>query len=341
MYTNEDLNNAVNKGIFTQESVEAFRKHIADTHNSPSVDEENFKLISGFNDIFVVVTSLLLLLSVSWIIPENLYSSFVITLLSWGLAEFFVKIRKMPLPAIVLFITFVGSFFIGIGKVINAYPFFMNISENTLMLSTIITAFAAYIHWKRFAVPVTVAVGIATMIVFSLSLLISYIDTITHIRDAIDYAPYLILLFGVITFFIAMVWDASDTKRISNNSDVAFWLHLLAAPLIVHSTFTLLGVFDSQSGIEIIFAIVGFYILLSILSIIINRRAFMVSSLLYVLYATNTLFSTYGMSNNSFAITGIFIGFSLLLLSGFWSTARSFLLRFMPQFIKDKVPLAH
>ena len=340
MYTNEDLNNAVDKGIFTKTDVEKFRTSVSQSHHSPSVDEENFKLLSGFNDIFVVVTSLLLLMSISWIIPDSLYSSFIITLLSWGLAEFFVKIRKMSLPAIVLFITFVGSFFMGISKIIDSNQFFMNISENTLMLSTVFTAFAAYIHWKRFAVPITVAVGIATMIIFSLSLVISFIDNITHIKDAFDYAPYLILLFGIVTFFIAMAWDSSDTKRISNNSDVAFWLHLLAAPLIVHPIFTLLGVFDSQSGIEIIFAIVIFYILLSILSIIIDRRAFMVSSLLYVLYATNTLFSTYGMSNNSFAITGILIGFSLLMLSGYWSKARGFLLRFMPQFIQNKVPLA-
>jgi len=340
MYTNEDLNNAVKEGILKQKDVENFRIYISKSHHSPSVDEENFKLLSGFNDIFVVVTSLLLLLSVSWIIPETPYSSFAITLLSWGLAEFFVKIRKMSLPAIVLFITFVGSFFMGISKVIDANQFFMNISENTLMLSTVFTAFAAYIHWKRFAVPITVAVGIATMIIFSLSLVISYMDNITHLKDAFDYAPYLILLFGVVTFFIAMAWDASDTKRISNNSDVAFWLHLLAAPLIVHPIFTLLGVFNSQSGIETIFAIVIFYILLSMLSIIIDRRAFMVSSLLYVLYATNTLFSTYGMNNNSFAITGILIGFSLLMLSGYWSKARVILLRLIPQFIQNKVPLA-
>jgi len=340
MYTNEDLNNAVDKGIFTQADVEKFRTSVSQSHHSPSVDEENFKLLSGFNDIFVVVTSLLLLMSVSWIIPESLYSSFIVTLISWGLAEFFVKIRKMSLPAIVLFITFVGSFFMGISKLIDANPFFMSISENGLMLSTVITALAAYIHWKRFAVPITVAVGIATMMIFSLSLVISFIDDITHIEDAFTYAPYLILLFGMVTFFIAMVWDSSDTKRISNNSDVAFWLHLLAAPLIVHPIFTLLGVFDSESGMEIIFAIIVFYILLSILSIIIDRRAFMVSSLLYVLYATNTLFSTYGMNNNSFAITGILIGFSLLMLSGYWPRARGVLLRFMPQFIQNKVPLA-
>ena len=340
MYTNEDLKNAIDKGIFRQEDVEKFRSSVSQSHHSPSVDEENFKLLSGFNDIFVVVTSLLLLISVSWIIPESLYSSFVITLLSWGLAEFFVKIRKMSLPAIVLFITFIGSFFMGIGKIIDSNQFFINISENTLMLSTIFTAFAAFIHWKRFAVPITVAVGIATMIIFTLSLVISSMENIEHIKDALDYAPYLILLFGIVTFFIAMVWDSSDTKRITNNSDVAFWLHLLAAPLIVHSTFTLLGVFDSQSGMEIIFAIVIFYILLSILSIIIDRRAFMVSSLLYVLYAINTLFSTYGMNNNSFAITGILIAFTLLMLSGYWSKARSILLKFLPEFIQKKVPLA-
>ena len=79
MYTNEDLNHAINEGIFTKEDVDKFRISVSKSHHSPSVDEENFKLLSGFNDIFVVVTSLLLLLSVSWIIPESLYSSFKFT----------------------------------------------------------------------------------------------------------------------------------------------------------------------------------------------------------------------------------------------------------------------
>jgi hypothetical protein len=55
MYTEEDLNNAVKQTIFNQSSVDNFRQFIATSKNTNHVDEENFKLIGSFNDIFVVI----------------------------------------------------------------------------------------------------------------------------------------------------------------------------------------------------------------------------------------------------------------------------------------------
>ena len=330
MYTENDLKNAIQEGIFSTTDVEKFRQFIAKEQHSPSVDEENFKLISGFNDIFVVIASILVLLSASWVTYDihPTFSAAVSAVLSWGLAEFFVKRRKMSLPAIVLLMSFVGSVFLGTTRL------FSDMNEQVLMVAAASSAIAAFIHWKRFAVPITVAAGIATLVIFSVSLLLYFFS------DLKDYALYIVLLSGIITFTIAMYWDASDTKRLSNNADVAFWLHLLAAPLIVHPIFSMLGVFDNQSGIATIFIIVILYLVLSSISLIIDRRAFMISSLIYVLYALNTLFNTYGMQNNSFAITGILIGFSLLLISAYWAKVRKVFLRFMPQYIRNKVPVS-
>ena len=330
MYTDSDLKNAIKAGIFQEGDVEKFRSFISQEKNTPSVDEENFKLISGFNDIFVVIASILMLLSASWVTYDihPAFSAAISAILSWGLAEFFVKRRKMSLPAIVLLISFVGSIFLGTTRL------FSDMSEQVFMVAAATSAIATFIHWKRFAVPLTVAAGIATLIVFVVSLLLYAFHGLT------DYIHYIILLLGLMTFTIAMYWDASDTKRLSNNADVAFWLHLLAAPLIVHPIFSILGVFDNQSGVGTIIVIVLLYIILSSISLIIDRRAFMVSSLAYVLYAFTSLFKTYGVENNSFAISGVFIGLSLLLLSGYWSKARQLLLTYMPESIRLKVPSA-
>ena len=330
MYTNEDLKNAVNEGIFTQSDVEKFRTFISDTHNSPSVDEENFKLISGFNDIFVVIASILLLLSASWVSDDisPQLSALVVAILSWGLAEFFVRKRKMSLPVIVLLISFVGSVFLGV------YRMFESTTEVSLMISSAAAVIAAFIHWKRFAVPITVAAGVMALVLFLITMFLTISENFT------DYIEYVVFLLGIATFLLAMYWDASDTKRLTRNSDVAFWLHLLSAPLIVHPVFAISGIFTQNAGNETILIIVILYLLLSAISLIVDRRVFMVSSLVYVLYALNTLFKTYGIEYNSFALTGILIGFSLLLLSGYWSKTRSFLLKFTPQYIRNKVPLA-
>ena len=107
MYTDEDLKSAVDKGIFTDAAVEMFRTHILNRNNTYVADEENFRLVASFNDIFVVIASALLLLS-AWSVTHNIHAAaatMVVAMLSWGLAEFFVLKRKMALPAIALLIS--------------------------------------------------------------------------------------------------------------------------------------------------------------------------------------------------------------------------------------------
>src|SRR3546814_10333745 len=54
----------------------------------------------------------------------------------------------------------------------------------------------------------------------------------------------LVLIAGLGVFTLAMWWDRSDRVRQTRRSDVAFWIHLLAAPMIAHPIFHLLGVTD-------------------------------------------------------------------------------------------------
>src|SRR3546814_5162547 len=45
----------------------AFRSHIASVRAAPGADEESFRLITGFNDIFVSIAAVILLVAVGWI----------------------------------------------------------------------------------------------------------------------------------------------------------------------------------------------------------------------------------------------------------------------------------
>ena len=74
----------------------------------------------------------------------------------------------------------------------------------------------------------------------------------------------------------------SRHPRTTRHADVAFWLHILAALLIVHPLFNLLDSFETVMGLSLVFAI---YILLTIASLILDRRALMVAALGYALYA--------------------------------------------------------
>jgi len=330
MYSEDDLNLAIEKEIFTEAAVNEFRQEISKIKNSPSVDEENFRLIGGFNDIFVVIACCLLLFSSIFVlkpINESLALLSFVTI-SWVLAEFFVLKRKMSLPAIVLLIAFVGGIFsLGISL-------FTKTSEIVIIIAAASATVAAYMHWLRFKVPITVAAGTVALIGLLVSVVLSIFP------DAKDWILLLIAICGICSFSLAMYWDSSDISRTTRKSDVAFWLHLVSAPLIIHPLFSILGVFEGSQSITNMGGVIVLYIVMSLISIAIDRRAFMVSSLAYVLYALTTILKDYGDVGYSFAITGVFMGTVLLLLSAFWHSTRRHVVNWLPLKARKYLPNA-
>jgi hypothetical protein len=120
---------------------------------------------------------------------------------------------------------------------------------------------------------------------------------------------------------------------------VAFWLHLLAAPMIVHPVFTLLGLNDGNATIGEGLVVVLLYILLGLAALAIDRRALLVSALAYVLFALQELFKQFGAIELNVALTALLIGSSLLLLSAFWHQAREAVVRPLPDSLRAKLPL--
>ena len=328
MYTDENLDIAIKKGIFTEPSVQAFRQQISLSKNAPNADEENFRLVGSFNDIFVVIACMLLLFSSLWVLNDISFalSFFIFSLLAWGLSEFFVAKRQMALPAIALLLSFVGGVF-GFTQ-----SFFVDISNISTSVAASTSTIAAYCHWLRFKVPITVSAGTAAGLGFLVATLFSLFPSWQD--------QWLVMLFiaGLLTFSFAMYWDSSDTSRVTRRSDVAFWLHLLSAPLIIHPVFSSQGILNGNESLIGLVIVLGLYIFMSFISIIIDRRAFMVSSLAYVLYALSTLIETFGGVSYSFALTGVLIGTVLLILSAFWHNVRARLVTILPNDIQKYIP---
>ncbi|MGO3408187.1 hypothetical protein [Marinomonas sp.] len=332
MYTDEDLNYAVEKGVFTDTAVTEFRSLLAEEKQTAAVDEENFRLVGGFNDIFVVIACSLLLFSSVWVVrpSSNTLAMLVFAALSWGLAEFFVRKRKMALPAIVLLLSFMGGVFWCVFSISSSIPSFS--VQAASLFAAAVTTVSAYLHWRRFRVPITVAVGTGALFVSVLSLVLVIFPA------AKSGLMMVLFLCGVAAFLLAMYWDASDTQRITRRSDVAFWLHLLSAPLIIHPIFSNLGILNGNESLLSMLVVVFLYLLMTSISIAVDRRAFMVSSLIYVLYAVSAIIESYGGIGYSFALTGVLIGGGLLLLSAKWHFMRAQLLRALPSAIQRHLP---
>ena len=357
MYSQQELDDAVASGALTAAAADALRAHVEGQRSTVIPDEEQFRLITGFNDIFVSIAAIILLFAIGWIGQRigmaaglgveadgpSFVGPLAVAATSWALALFFTAKRRMALPSIILLLAFVFSVLTAAGFALVLAVGADAVNDNNQMggvigaLSAAVAAGAAWLHWRRFRVPITVAVGAASVAGIAVGLLMAAIGN--TIADPRNILLGFVLLLGVGTFLFAMWWDGSDRARVTRRSDVAFWLHLLAAPMIVHPVFTLLGLNDGSASLIEGLVVILLYVALGITALAIDRRALLVSALAYVLWALADLLKKFGAVELNVAITALVIGSALLLLSAFWHQARSAIVRPLPEGLRERLPI--
>jgi hypothetical protein len=357
MYSQQELDDAVASGVIGAAAADALRTYVERQRSTVIPDEEQFRLLTGFNDIFVSIAAAILLFALGWIGqsigqatglvidgngPSPLAPLFVAAA-SWGLALFFTAKRRMALPSILLLLGFViGTFatilfalVLGIGSdVLNDNE---PLGGVLAAVSGAIAAGAAWLHWRRFRVPITVAAGAAAVASIAVGLLVAGLGQ--NADNAKNAILGLMLLLGIGIFLFAMWWDASDRARLTRRADVAFWLHLLAAPMIVHPIFTLLGLNNGHATVGEGLVVIALYIAIGLTALAIDRRALLVSALAYVLFAMQQLFREFGAVELNVALTALVIGSALLMLSAFWHQARAAIVRPLPESLRDRLPI--
>ena len=144
---------------------------------------------------------------------------------------------------------------------------------------------------------------------------------------------------GIAVFLAAMKFDMSDRNRVTQRTDIAFWLHLLAAPLIVHSIVRPL-LTDTAVDMASAVAIVSLFAVLSLVALTVDRRALLVSSLLYLGYASSKFLSWSGVASENAGLSILIVGGTVLVLSVAWQPLRRIVLSILPQSIRNLVPPA-
>jgi len=352
MYSESDIDNAVTAGALSAEAAAAFRAHVAGERAAPLADEESFRLVTGFNDIFVTIATILLLVAVGWIgnaVGDGIFplgsplrfaaAAFLgsggIAAASWLLAEYFTRQRRMALPSIVLLL----SFALGMsGMVFGAATLVIPKPDDRTMgligaVAGLVTAGATLAHWRRFHVPITVAALTVALVGATVGVLVAILPGVVFALN------WLLLFAGIAVFLFAMRWDMSDRRRQTRRSDVAFWLHLAAAPMIAHPIFWTLGVMTQGFAGPKALAVVGLYAVFGLIALAVDRRALLVSSLFYVLYALSELLRQFGAVSLNVALTALVIGSGLLMLSAFWTPIRRVVVGWLPVELQAKLPV--
>ncbi len=376
MYSEEDINSAIEAGALSEDAAASFRAHMSEVRGISRGDEENFRLLNSFNDIFVAIGIAIMLFAAGAIgqqignmvvsVPawdwgadwsDAEYETYqrliglrvatqvaiaggLVALTSWPLAEFFSRRRRMALPSILLLLAFVGGVFAGsaaLGVALVGTEQSEPYAGYFIAGAGIIAALAAALHWARFKIPITVAAGAAALCATAIGVIMSALEPMDI--DHAQVALWLMFVAGLGVFAFAMRWDLQDPERITRRSDVAFWLHLLAAPMIAHPVFYTLGVVGgSEIGVAKAIAVLAIYIAFGIVALIVDRRALLVSALVYVLFALAFLFDRFGAVELTVALTALVIGSALLTLSAFWAPIRRAVLGIVPEDWRDALP---
>jgi hypothetical protein len=360
MPNSDELDAAVEAGVIARADADRLAAFLTQRHPNPVVgvrhpapasatiddDAETVRFVRGFHDIFLSIGVVLLLLGIGYstnILRDGLWFT-TTAVAAWLLAEYFTRSKRLTLPSIVLSIAFgiAGGFAVNvlvhmIGSMASPEsagdPAYYRTGQFLWAASTLA---ASALFYLRFRLPFTLAqiVIVATFVIATLLL----IRTPAHPNV---YTSPVFLITGLLVFFVAVYLDLRDPRRKTILADNAFWLHLTAAPLIVHigvgfvwgNSVSTLTVQDALT----IMALIAF---IAIIALLIDRRAMLVAGLFYFGAALFTLIRNTAIEEGSvFAITLLILGASLLLLGIGWRPTRSFILtKLMPQALAHQLP---
>jgi hypothetical protein len=362
MMSDRALDLAVAQQIITAE--QATRLRALDAADSDA-DAERLRFVSGFGDLFVALGIGLFLVPaglIAGVYGGDLVRWATIAALAWLLAEFFTRKRRMALPSIVLLVVYMASGFQAarffLDAVAESAPIMGTASATaqhlhseiagaigassgwywgphpaSILSAALITVVLGVFHYWRFRVPITIAAGTAALC----------LAVVAGARLAFPDLPALasrglILVCGVLVFLLAMRFDMSDLTRVSRRTDIAFWLHLLAAPLIVHP---LIGAItngseslDMAQALETLLVFLG----LGAIAVLIDRRALLVSGLVYAGFALLAIIRQAGLTDMQAPITALALGAFVLAISAFWRPLRSAFVRQLPSWLAERVP---
>lgn len=317
-----------------------------DEQDSDSESSEMPRLVRGFHDVLITIGIIVVLSAL--LALTNLY---VVVIAVWALAEFFVRKQNLALPAFILSLVFIcSSSLISIALFDNGGGLnntdkesFFAAASSCFMISVLISIF----YW-RFRVPVSLAVLIASAPAIIFFLILYLATVIIGENNAGDVLASLGrglgLMFAAILFIVAMKLDSSDRLRQTKRSDVAFWLNLLVAPIMLYSLLSL--VFFNETGLKInnFDVVQALFVLIIItammlIGVVIDRRAFVTAGLISLGGAVFVLVKNLDIGYTSFfSISALIVGVIVLTIGVGWEFLRGKIVPVLPDFIAERVP---
>jgi hypothetical protein len=331
MLTRADLDEAVRAGIITEQQSIQLQRLPAERRTirrDQTMRDERFVFMRNFNEFFIAL-GVVLLGSGVWAAASMLPFSLVVLpavfiVVMWVLAEYLTLRLKLTLPSIVI-----ATFMVGI------IPAFLltSFGERTLLISSASAMAVALLFYLRFRLPFALFLFVGGCVGTLYALFTNLVGEPTQL------AMYgLFFLSGLAALTAALWYDMSDRERLTRRSECAFWLTLIAAPLIVHPIVGLISS-DGQMSIGASLLTVAVVAFFAFVALVIDRRAFLVSSLVYLGSAIAYALASLGSAENAAWITLLMLGAGVVLLGVGWQRARRAVMQFIPAYFAEQLPV--
>lgn len=313
-------------------------------HDEAPTETEAPRFVRGFHDILITCGLVIACLGVA-----SLIGALGVLLGAWILSEILVKRQRLALPAVVLTI----AYFLGLASFVFPYlmdQFGLFTFETNIMLGTGAIAMMLFPYYWRFRVPIALSAMVASSVGFAIAMMLLVVSHILGVDVLYENKPVLfsfVIAIGSAAIFICALWfDQKDLTRTKRWSDVAFWLHLAAAPLLLFSLVTLfvadqntLYWWADKPNMSESLIVLCVVMLMLLIGILIDRRAFVTSGLISLIAAVGSLFDQLNLEwGDTTGVALLVVGLFVLTFGVGWSALRRFMLSLLPPFIVRHVP---
>ena len=324
------LDEALARGVINDEQRTALASIATEDHSD---SEERIKPVGTLNELFITFGVMVLLNALSGlaalISSQPMIAALIASALAYAAAQFFHQGKRFRLPIIYASCSLAISIamlahmvFTGDAKA-ELFDTTQPLSSTVIPLSAAMLALAG-MAW-RFRIP---------FLMLPICVLFTIILTYAARMAAEDISYRLILgVAGLAILTMAVRFDVKDPERITRASDFAFWSYVVGSPLFVHSLF--LSVLIHQQPEELLhgfewLGIAALALAVSFVAIVLNRRALILSTLMYVGFVLFRLLSELGSPAYMLLITLVLIGLYVISLGARWQKVRRYILLRLP-----------
>ncbi|OWV99419.1 hypothetical protein [Rhizobium sp. R693] len=311
----------------------------------PFSDTETPSFVRGFHDVLITI-GIVVALAGLW----GIASVYAVLPAIVVLAEILVRRQRLALPAVVLTIALaIWTAVVG-AQWLQDSPSFIPIGGNVALQYTLSFPVVLGLFYLLYRVPLALALTIMGAAVVALQLILRALgwlsgDPLFDVNHPIVLSIIAIAC-AVGLFALAMTFDLRDPLRRTINSDVAFWLHLGAAPALLYSVISLAGLSGGTlAALQTVSfrtpVVVVTIVALMLIGLIIDRRAFVTSGLLSLGFALYGIFRLGDARVDTYIyITLLTVGAIVLVIGTGWMPLRRFVMGRLPAAMQAKLPPA-